>query len=204
MTNAGALCTPDLSKASDAVWGAGFASICISTAVLHVGLCVWVARETRLHLSKCGRWKLAVINCVRDEHRVWLHRRYSQDGVNDALGTESRGVSGCRNGQAATARCFWGSWGESTQTDRMAGGLGRHGGVCRAAAHHFVLGAYLQSEKENMLCGKKNKSYGKLKKNIRKMLAPCFFQVGDFPPGHYHAELHPSWVKFPYCCKTEK
>lgn len=43
-----------------------------------------------------------MINCVRDEHRVWLHRRYSQDGVNDALGTESRSVLGCRNGQAAT------------------------------------------------------------------------------------------------------
>lgn len=47
---------------------------------------------------------------------------------------------------------------------------GLAGRVYRAAAHHFVLGAYLQNEKENML-NEKNKSYGKLKKNIRKMLA---------------------------------
>lgn len=37
----------------------------------------------------------------------------------------------------------------------MAGGFGRHGGVYRAAAHHFVLGAYLQNEKENVLNEKK-------------------------------------------------
>jgi len=62
------------------------------------------------------------------------------------------------------------SQGESTHTDRMAGGFGRHGGVYRAAAHQFVLGAYLQNEKENMF-NEKKKSHGKLKKNIRKMLA---------------------------------
>lgn len=63
-----------------------------------------------------------------------------------------------------------GSQGESKCTDRMAGGFGRHSRVYGAAAHQFVLGAYLQNEKENML-NEKNKSYGKLKKNIRKMLA---------------------------------
>lgn len=64
----------------------------------------------------------------------------------------------------------WGRQGESKCTDKMAWGFGRHSGVYRAAAHHFGLGAYVQNEKENML-NEKNKSYGKLKKNIRKMLA---------------------------------
>lgn len=57
----------------------------------------------------------------------------------------------------------------SVQT-RWPEGLAGTAEFTRAAAHHFGLGAYVQNEKENML-NEKNKSYGKLKKNIRKMLA---------------------------------
>lgn len=52
LSNTGDLCSPDLFKENYIVLGSVFFNICVSTAIVHLGLSIWVAtEETRLHLT---------------------------------------------------------------------------------------------------------------------------------------------------------